>query len=306
MEAAGVPIYSFTVIEGPDLGRVFDLQPGTTMLGRLDSATAGDSSQTQRWTLIDKTVSRTHIELTLDAEGKVELTHRSATNETFVNGQSVSIEILESGQIIQLGRTKMIVQQRESAPELPETDSGSLRSGTIDRQLGSPDFDEALKEARGLGPQRPTEVNLEAGLTFHIPKSKDVDVVVDLMKDYALESGVVFSDKFARRAVETLRTVASAGRVWMIRLNSESIGYLVMTFGFDLPSGEREALLDGLFLKESFRAQGMGIKSVDFAKYQARKHGATLFKMRPRASDDLAKSFCAKCGLEEQSTSVWA
>ena len=274
------------------------------MLGRLDTQSAVDSTGVHRWTFIDKTVSRTHAELSLNDEGEVELTHRSATNETFVNGQSVSIEALESGQVLQLGRTKLIVQERnaEAAVSEPVMD----RSGTVDRQLSDPDFEKALEKAREQESPEPTVINLDVGLTFHLPSSDDVEAIVEMMKDYALEIGQVFSDRFARRTVDTLRTVASAGRVWMVRLDSQNIGYLIMTFGFDTQTAEREAFLDNLYLKQEFRGQGNGIKSVDFAKYQGRKFGATIFRMRPRASDQSAQNFCARCGFEELSVSVWA
>jgi len=101
--------YLFTVLEGPDIGRSFELSIGRTMVGRLDSS-SDDDHETTRWTLIDKTVSRTHAELCLSDPGVPILRHLSETNDTFVDGRKVCQENLQDQQVIRMGQTVIVME----------------------------------------------------------------------------------------------------------------------------------------------------------------------------------------------------
>lgn len=101
--------YIFTVLEGPDIGRTMELRVGKTFLGR-QTLDDDETNSTYCWTLIDKTVSRTHAEITLKEPGVPVLTHLSATNDTFVNGRKVSQENLQDGQVIQMGQTAILME----------------------------------------------------------------------------------------------------------------------------------------------------------------------------------------------------
>ena len=112
--------YLFTVLEGPDIGRTFELAVGTTVIGRL-SGQEFDQAGNHRWTLIDRTVSRNHAEITLADPGVPILTHLSSTNDTYVNGRVIERENLQEGQVIQLGQTAIlmeVVEQRRRSISL--------------------------------------------------------------------------------------------------------------------------------------------------------------------------------------------
>jgi pSer/pThr/pTyr-binding forkhead associated (FHA) protein len=105
-----MPEYSFMVTDGPDLGRSFVLEEGLTLIGRIESSLPEDPPHSRRWTLIDKTVSRTHAQLHLSHPGAPLLTHLSQTNDTFVDGRKVDEELLQPGQTVRLGQTTLEVQ----------------------------------------------------------------------------------------------------------------------------------------------------------------------------------------------------
>lgn len=102
-----MPEYSFLVTDGPDLGRTFTLEQGVTLIGRIETSQPEDPPGSRRWTLIDKTVSRTHAQLQLDDPGAPKLMHLSQTNETYVDGRKIEEEILQPGQTVRLGQTTM-------------------------------------------------------------------------------------------------------------------------------------------------------------------------------------------------------
>jgi pSer/pThr/pTyr-binding forkhead associated (FHA) protein len=105
-----MPEYSFMITDGPDLGRSFTLEEGITLVGRGDGRLPGDPPNSRRWTLIDKTVSRTHAQITLSEPGAPQLTHMSQTNDTYVDGRKIEQETLQPGQTVRMGQTTMEVQ----------------------------------------------------------------------------------------------------------------------------------------------------------------------------------------------------
>ena len=107
--------YVFTVLEGPDIGRTMELKLGKTYLGR-QTVSDDDENQVYWWTLIDKTVSRTHAEIHLANPGVPVLKHLSVTNDTFVDGRKVTEENLQDGQVIQMGQTAILMEQTYKRP----------------------------------------------------------------------------------------------------------------------------------------------------------------------------------------------
>jgi pSer/pThr/pTyr-binding forkhead associated (FHA) protein len=105
-----MPEYSFIVTDGPDLGRTFTLEEGATLIGRGEFSMPEDPPGSRRWTLIDKTVSRTHARLDLADPGAPLLTHLSQTNDTYVDDRKIFEETLQPGQTVRLGQTTLEVQ----------------------------------------------------------------------------------------------------------------------------------------------------------------------------------------------------
>jgi pSer/pThr/pTyr-binding forkhead associated (FHA) protein len=96
-------------MNGPDIGLTFELNPGLTLLGRIEANT-NDPESSQRLCLTDKTVSRTHSEISWNGQKPPLLTHSSLTNDTFLDGKKILSKSIHDGQIIQMGQTILGVQ----------------------------------------------------------------------------------------------------------------------------------------------------------------------------------------------------
>ncbi len=104
-------MYTLIVLDGPDMGASYKLEPGVTLIGRTSSSAPPDPAGFQRWELSDVTVSRTHCEIAYSDAGSPVLTHLSQTNQTLVNGKAVDDCLLEDGNYIMIGRTVLGVIQ---------------------------------------------------------------------------------------------------------------------------------------------------------------------------------------------------
>lgn len=88
-----------------------ELKVGKTLIGRMLS-TGNNATNEYRWTLIDKTVSRTHVEITLSDPGVPVLTHISETNDTFIGRRKIDRENLQEGQIFEMGQTAILMEAK--------------------------------------------------------------------------------------------------------------------------------------------------------------------------------------------------
>jgi predicted component of type VI protein secretion system len=105
------------VLDGADRGRTFESLDTPVTIGREE----GNVIQ-----LNDERVSRFHVKIQSDGDRLV-LTDLESTNGTRVNGEDVRLRVLKYGDLIQLGRTLVLVGSREQIEErlshLPSQDS---------------------------------------------------------------------------------------------------------------------------------------------------------------------------------------
>lgn len=85
-------------IQGPHLGQVYDLQPGTVTIGREESNTIAFPD--------DSTVSRSHAQIS-SSNGSFTIYDQGSSNGTFVNGVKVAEQVLSPGDEIQIGSTRL-------------------------------------------------------------------------------------------------------------------------------------------------------------------------------------------------------
>jgi len=90
------------VLHGPDRGRVFANIATPVTIGREE----GNSIQ-----LNDERISRYHLKLQDDHE-KVVATDLESTNGTRVNGEDIQVRVVRPGDIIQLGKSTLLVGSR--------------------------------------------------------------------------------------------------------------------------------------------------------------------------------------------------
>lgn len=72
-------------------------------------------------------------------------------------------------------------------------------------------------------------------------------------------------------AMQRLIDDPSAGRVWIIRVNEQDVGYVALVFGFSVEFGGRTAFIDELFIDANFRGKGIGKCVVEQVIAQAQR-----------------------------------
>lgn len=112
--------------------------------------------------------------------------------------------------------------------------------------------------------------------------------------------GTPFNEGSHRAALRQLMSDERFGGVWLIEQDGdETVGYLVLTFGFSLEFKGRDAFLDELYLREDFRGRGLGQEAIAFAVGQCERLGVRALHLEVERSNTRAQAAYRKAGFTD-------
>lgn len=136
-------------------------------------------------------------------------------------------------------------------------------------------------------------------LVFQPAASDDADLLLTMMEALYLYDEHPFNAAQARRAMLALLELPLLGNIWLIRLTEDVIGYLVLTFGFSLEFGGRDALLDELFIAEPHRGKGFGKQALRFAFDYCRKQAIHALHLEVLTGNEKAAAIYSRFGFKQ-------
>lgn len=136
-------------------------------------------------------------------------------------------------------------------------------------------------------------------LFFATAGSQDEALLNDFMRQLREddpEEGA-YDEPRSRPALQRLLADASLGQAWLIRVGDEPAGYVVLTFGYSLEYGGRDAFIDELFIARGFRGRGIGKQTLDFVAAEAKALGVIVLHLEVTRSNDVAKRLYTRAGF---------
>ena len=88
-------------------------------------------------------------------------------------------------------------------------------------------------------------------------------------------------------------------RSWLLRSQGSLIGYVVLTLGYSIEHGGRDAFIDDLYLVPWARGQGVGARVLDFVEDQARRLGVKVLHLEVERTNDRASRLYRRRGFVE-------
>ena len=90
---------------------------------------------------------------------------------------------------------------------------------------------------------------------------------------------------------------ADLARSWLIETGTSTVGYVIVSFWFDLEFGGRAAAITDLYLRREHRRKGFGRKALEFVEAFCRKEGISALELQVEKRNAPARAFYKAIGF---------
>ena len=137
-------------------------------------------------------------------------------------------------------------------------------------------------------------------VSFERAESADIPTLMQFMQDFhEFDHTTPFDNDPARNSMETIVANESVGRVWLIKIQDQDIGYIVLTLHYRLESRGISASMDELFIREESRGMGIGRLAMNFLKDTCRELGVVTIQLEVKNDNPEAAALYEKVGFEK-------
>ena len=137
-------------------------------------------------------------------------------------------------------------------------------------------------------------------VSFERAESADLPTLMRFMQDFhEFDHTTPFDNEPARNSMETIVANESVGRVWLIKIQDENIGYIVLTLHYRLESRGISGSIDELFIREESRGMGIGRLAMNFLKDTCRELGVVTIQLEVKNDNPEAAALYEKVGFEK-------
>ena len=133
--------------------------------------------------------------------------------------------------------------------------------------------------------------------TFRIAERTDLEALVQFMREYYEFDHLPFDEQNARTALENFVGNEFLGRVWLIQYEGETVGYVVLTLGYSLEYGGRDAFVDEVYIRESHRGRGIGQRTLSFVEDVCRSLNVRALHLEVERANTGAHAVYRKTGF---------
>jgi GNAT superfamily N-acetyltransferase len=135
--------------------------------------------------------------------------------------------------------------------------------------------------------------------TFTLATAADRDLVLALMGEFYAIEHLPFDEAVASASLEALLGDRRLGRLFLIAIGEEVVGYVALTFGFSLEFRGRFALLDEIYLREAARGRGLGRASLRFVEHVCRGEGIAAIRLEVSRANTTAQAVYRRAGYDD-------
>ena len=137
----------------------------------------------------------------------------------------------------------------------------------------------------------------EPGVAIRPAGLSDVDTLVAMMRTFYEESGYPMDEGRARANFTELVGDAALGRILVAEGPRGPAAYLVLTFGYSMEFGGRDAFVDDLYVTPPFRGAGNGRALLAAALAECRRRGVRAVHLEVAETNRRALSLYEDAGF---------
>jgi ribosomal protein S18 acetylase RimI-like enzyme len=103
-------------------------------------------------------------------------------------------------------------------------------------------------------------------VSYKVVTFVELNILLNLVQEFHEVEKLPFMKSVDRSVLKDFLNNKSYGRSWLIYQPDLVIGYILITFSFSLEFHGRIACIDELYLKEQYRGQGIGERTLKFVE----------------------------------------
>jgi GNAT superfamily N-acetyltransferase len=136
--------------------------------------------------------------------------------------------------------------------------------------------------------------------TFRLADLADLDVLLIFNREFCAFDQHPFDQATLRPVLDRLLRDESLGRVWLIQDGTQPIGYMVLAFGYSLEYRGRDAFVDEIYIRESYRRHGIGTQAFAFLEQECQVLGVQALHLEVEHRNAGAQQFYRSIGFYDQ------
>ncbi len=125
----------------------------------------------------------------------------------------------------------------------------------------------------------------------------DRPALVKMMEEFYAEAGTAFDAKKTADAFDEILRDDTIGRVWILECDGTAAGYVILTFGFSLEYGGRDAFVDDLFVRAGHRGRGLGRAAIETVFEECRRRRVRALHLEVARANVAAKELYRRFGF---------
>jgi ribosomal protein S18 acetylase RimI-like enzyme len=134
---------------------------------------------------------------------------------------------------------------------------------------------------------------------LRIATAADCADLIELMSEFYAESDYALDSGRAEAAFSELLGDERLGRVWLIECQSEIAGYVVLTLGYSMEYGGRDAFVDDLFVRPAFRGKGLGKMTLAGVRAESERLGVRALHLEVGRDNAGAQALYRQAGFAD-------
>ncbi|HYC58021.1 MAG TPA: GNAT family N-acetyltransferase [Thermoanaerobaculia bacterium] len=131
-------------------------------------------------------------------------------------------------------------------------------------------------------------------MTFRRAVAEDVPALLALHERFYREEGYPYDPISMARALRELIANPAFGRAFVT--GDPPVGYLLVTFGFSVEFGGRDAFVDELYIADAARGQGLGSAALQVAEEACREAGIRALHLEVEHANSRARALYERSG----------
>lgn len=125
----------------------------------------------------------------------------------------------------------------------------------------------------------------------------DAGALLQWIKRYYKFDHLAFNARSIRRGIKTLLRRPNYGMAWFICTEGETVGYMILTYGFDMEFGGLLGIITDFYIGADHRARGIGSRALKQVFAFARRNGLSAIELQVIKGNKIARRFYQNAGF---------